>query len=33
MLKLVVCVKQVPRVTELPWDEKPERSDVSLPPA
>jgi len=22
MLKLVVCVKQVPRVTELPWDEK-----------
>jgi electron transfer flavoprotein beta subunit len=22
MLKLVVCIKQVPRVTELPWDEK-----------
>ena len=22
MLKLVVCIKQVPKVTELPWDEK-----------
>ena len=22
MLKLVVCIKQVPMVTELPWDEK-----------
>ncbi|HNY49947.1 MAG TPA: electron transfer flavoprotein subunit beta/FixA family protein [Smithella sp.] len=22
MLKLVVCIKQIPRVTELPWDEK-----------
>lgn len=22
ILKLVVCIKQVPKVTELPWDEK-----------
>jgi len=22
MLKLVVCIKQIPKVTELPWDEK-----------
>ena len=22
MLNIIVCIKQVPRVTELPWDEK-----------